>query len=129
MEFNTSIFNFGKGSRWDIDIRGRRMAIECSPGAVKALEARNTPLFVVIEIAMACFAKKSVTFTESGQGDETIDVTEKLAISVQTVAPNFCKTDANGSASTATPTMKEFIPKWLRIDYRSGEWRGDCGFR
>jgi len=103
------------------------MVIECSPNALKALNKRNTPLFVMIEIAMACFARKSVTFTETINNGETIDVTDKLAISVRTIAPNFCKVEPDATINRDTPTIKDFIPKWLRIDYQRGEWRGECG--
>jgi len=128
MIWNTSIFCFGKkNTRWEVDIRGKSMVIECSPNALKALDKRGAPLFVMIEIAMACFARKSVSFAETMNSGETIDVTDKLAISVQTVAPNFCKTEPGATVSRDTPTIKDFIPKWLRIDYHNGEWRGECG--
>ena len=115
-----------RGSRTTIRISGKEIEVICSASADKALVQRDCLLVVEIELAFACFARKQVLFHDAPGGNNLIDVNEKLALQITTIIPDTCDAVA-GTQTTARTTLRNFTPKWVRIDYAKGEWAGEYG--
>ena len=76
--------------------------------------------------------RKKVRFYDSLTTAEIVYITNKLGVSFRPVMTKICGTDYEGDEPPLTdfPIHKaeSFIPKWLKIDYCQGEWRGEFGF-
>lgn len=115
-----------KGSSKMVHISGKQIEVFCSARADRALAERDLPLVVEIELAFACFARKQVHFHETSTSGNVIEVNEKLALQITTIVPDTCEvtTKAKGAAKAA---VRNFMPKWVRIDCVKGKWVGEYG--
>lgn len=115
-----------KGSSTTVHISGKQIEVFCSARADRALAERDLPLVVEIELAFACFARKQVHFHETSTSGNVIDVNGKFALQITTIVPGTCEvtTKAKGAASVA---VRQFMPKWVRIDCVKGKWVGEYG--
>jgi hypothetical protein len=115
-----------KGSSTTVNIAGKEIEVFCSASADRALAGRDLPLVVEIELAFACFARKQVHFHETPTSGNVIEVSGKLALQITTIIPDACEatTQAKGMART---TVRNFMPKWVRIDCVRGRWVGEYG--
>lgn len=114
------------GSTTTIEISGKEIEVMCSASADKALARRDCPLVVEIELAFACFARKRVLFHDTAGGNNIIDVNEKLALQITTIIPDTCEVAAEAKTTTRAAS-RNFMPKWVRIDYAKGKWAGEYG--
>lgn len=114
-----------RGSTTTIKIAGKEIEVICSASADKALVQRDCSLAVEIELAFACFARKQVFFHNTPGGDNVIDVNEKLALLITTIIPDTC--ERVETKTTTRITLRNFIPKWVQIDYAKGKWVGEYG--
>lgn len=115
-----------------VDIHGKPVRIELSTAAAAALRLRTTPLLAEMRLFFSCMARKEVRFLEEGDAADQIVVAQGLAVRFRPVVTRACTLEEKG----APPRLEEtpvrnptaFVPQWLRIDYRSGEWRGEFGY-
>ncbi len=131
MDWFTRHRSNGKGLNATIEISGKQLEVQCTPSATRELESRTQPLFVEVELALACFARKEVRFYEKKPANDLTFVSDNLAVYVHALVPETCNVnDAPiDSADQSEPSVKayDFVPKWLRIDFRKGSWLGDYG--
>lgn len=115
-----------KASSTAIHVSGKEIKVFCSASAARALAGRDSPLIMEIELAFACFARKQVYFHETPTSENLFEVNEKLALQVTTIVPDTCgvATEAKNAAGT---TVRNFMPKWVRIDHVKGKWVGEYG--
>lgn len=106
-----------------IRISGKDVEVIFSANANKALARRSRPLIVEMELAFACFARKTVRFHEELPGCELAYVTDQLAVYAHAVIPDRCETSqaANGPHAETG----RYIPKRLWIDFKKGQWIGE----
>lgn len=115
------------GSTTTIKISGKDIEVHCSASADKALAQRDQPLLVEIELAFACFARKQVFFHDAPTGRKNvIDVNEKLALLITTIIPDTCDVVIEAKTTTRA-ALRNFMPKWVRVDYAKGKWHGEYG--
>ena len=92
---------------------------------------RETPLIVELELAFACMARKVVRFHESpgltAASGSCIPVTQTLGLRIVTRVPDACAADAS-SATVRNPALRQFVPRWVRIDHVQGAWVGEYGW-
>lgn len=114
-----------KGSSTTVKIHGKEIEVFCSARAKRALAERDRPLIVEIELAFACFARKQVFFHEASVSKNVIEVNGKLALLITTIIPDTC--EATGGRETVKGALRNFMPKWVRIDWARGTWSGEYG--
>lgn len=107
-----------------IRISGKDVEVICSANADKALARRSRPLIVEMELAFACFARKTVRFHEELPECELAYVTDQLAVYAHTVIPDRCET-SQAAASGPHAETGRYIPKRLWIDFKNGRWVGE----
>ena len=114
-----------------VDINGKPVVVSLSGAAERALALQERPLEVEMELYFSCMIRMKVRFRESkdGQGG---DFSEMLKIKFRPVTTAVCGVADEELALLATDfpmkTPDAFVPRWLEIDYRRGEWSGEFGF-
>jgi hypothetical protein len=121
-----TLFTGSKGSSATVNVSGKTIEVFCSANADRALAKRDLPLIVEMELAFACFARKQVHFHETSTNKNVIGVNGKLALLISTIVPDTCETTTKAK-STATTPLRNFMPKWVRVDYVKGKWVGEYG--
>lgn len=115
----------------DITIANKPVKLDLSSAAQQALDARATPLYAEMELYFSCLIRFKVRFYEQVSHGEGVAVTDKLVVNFRPVMTEACGKDYEGDEPPLTdfPIVKQdaFVPKWLRIDFRHGEWRGEFG--
>lgn len=115
-----------------IDIHGRAVRIELSRAAAAALRLRTTPLVAEMRILFSCLARKEVRFLETESSAPHLPVTEGLTVRFSPVVTRVCTADGRDAPlqlqETPVVNPAAFVPHWLRIDYRAGEWSGEFGY-
>jgi len=118
-------------SRTVVTVCDKALEVRCSAAAARALAAWDSPLVVELELAFACFARKEIRFTNLVQGTESesrlVRVSETLALRVTTIVPESCAVNASSAAIPQAP-VRNFVPRWLRIDHAKGRWVGEYGW-
>jgi len=111
---------------------GKRVQVNLTPAAIQALAKRDTPLLVEMELYFSCLIRKQVRFSEAGLDTIGERVTDKLYLDFTPVMTQHCGKDYTGDEPPLTAFPIEnpaaFIPKWLSVDYRRGEWRGEFSY-
>jgi hypothetical protein len=85
-----------------------------------------------LELYFSCLIRKKVRFYQDAGTGEFIRATDKLSIGFRPVMTQQCSVHDTGGAPPLTDfeikNPAYFIPHWLRIDFRKGEWRGEFGY-
>ncbi|MCK4950735.1 MAG: hypothetical protein KAS48_02875 [Gammaproteobacteria bacterium] len=111
------------------------MNVQLSSSAVRALESLKQPLLADINLIFGCMIAKRVWFKEEESvSADTVEVADNLKVCFRTV--RYVKTCRlsdidNGAVSEDFPLavdIKNFVPDWLKIDFRRGQWKGAFGF-
>lgn len=113
-----------------ITLHGKSLEIRLTPAAEKALALRDAPLVAEMELLFSCLLRKRVYFGESTE--QSVPVSAQLAVRFKPIMTRRCSVAEGG----ATPPSERFplenprpyVPSWLSIDYRRGEWVGNFGY-
>lgn len=115
----------------EIDFHNRKIALSLSDAAEKALAQRSSPLLAEMELYFSCLIRKAVRFHESTSSDG-VTVNDKLALRFHPVMTQHCGLDYEGDEPPLTDfpitNAERYVPHWLKIDYRHGEWQGEFGY-
>ena len=115
----------------DITLANKPLKLHLSSTAQQALAARSSPLYAEMELYFSCLIRFKVRFYEQASDGEGVAVSDKLVVNFRPVMTQVCGKDYDGDEPPLTdfPIVKQdaFVPKWLRIDFRHGEWQGEFG--
>ncbi len=121
----------------NVQMLGKQIRVEISDRAARQLNDRDAPLFVEMELYFSCLLRKEIRIREALR--ETLDeeflvrFSDLLHISFRPVMTKSCSV---ASCDGETPPLSDFpiekpqsyVPKWLKLDYKRGEWCGDFGY-
>lgn len=114
-----------------VTLHGKNVDIRLTNAAHVALAERSEPLLVEIELLFSCLLRKQVRFHEESIS-EGVAVNEKLSVRFHPLMTKHCSVS---SVSGETPSEdfpihnpQAFVPHWLSIDYRKGQWLGEFGY-
>lgn len=115
----------------EIDFHNRKIVLSLSNAAEKALAKRSSPLLAEMELYFSCLIRKAVRFHDVNTAEGTL-VDNKLALRFHPVMTQHCGLDYEGDEPPLTDfpitNAERYIPHWLKLDYRHGEWRGEFGY-
>jgi hypothetical protein len=117
-----------------LTLNDRSLSIDLSPAAQAALAKRGSPLYAQMELYFSCLIRLKVRFYESAPEMDTawLPVSEKLFVNFRPVMTAQCNNDYQGEEPPLTdfPIARDapFTPRWLRLDYRQGQWQGEFGY-
>lgn len=112
-----------------IEILGRKVLVEWSASADKKLQELTEPLAVEMELYFSCLIRKAVRFGENAQAVNFAFAAPQLKIGFRPVMTKAC----NVKDFEVEPPVEDFpivrpeafVPKRLKIDYKSGKWVGE----
>ncbi len=114
----------------NIILHGKSLEIRLTPAAKKALARRDAPLVAEMELLFSCLLRKRVYFGEST--GQSVPVSAQLAVRFKPIMTRRCSVAEGGATppSTGFPleNPRPYVPNWLAIDYRRGQWVGDFGY-
>ena len=116
-----------------INLYGKDIEITLSDSATAAADKLENPLLVEIHLIMGCLIVKRVWFKEREHEDQQ-NITGMLNACFRVVRyPKSCRISTIDE-ETETPEdypivadKKSFVPDWLNIDFKNGEWVGEYG--
>ena len=113
-----------------ITLHDKSLEVRLAAAAQKALARRETPLVAEMELLFSCLLRKRVHFGESNE--DSTPVNERLAVRFKPIMTRRCSV-AEGGASPPSERFplanpRPYVPHWLAIDFRRGEWVGDFGY-
>ncbi len=114
-----------------VHIAGKPVRLDISPAARRALAQRSGPLHAEMELYFSCLIRLKVRFHEQPPGSEGVPASDRLVIHFRPVMTRSCGRDYEGDEPPLTDfpiaRPEAFVPRWLRIDYRHGQWQGEFG--
>ncbi len=120
-----------------VKMMGKIIQVELSNNAKKQLDKRTKPLLVEMELYFSCLLRKEIRIVETlrEQLDEafSVQLSDNLHISFRPVMTKSCSVS---SCEGKKPPVSDFpikkpqsyVPKWLKLDFKRGEWCGDFGY-
>jgi len=113
-----------------ITLHDKTLEIRLSAAAQKALARRATPLVAEMELLFSCLLRKRVYFGDAL--DDTTPAGELLAVRFKPIMTRKCSVAEGGAAPPSErfplENPRPYVPNWLSIDYRRGEWVGNFGY-
>ena len=114
----------------NITLHDKSLEIRLTGAAQKALARRERPLVAEMELLFSCLLRKRVHFGESEE--DSTPVNDRLAVRFKPIMTRRCSV-AEGGASPPSERFpldnpRPYVPHWLSIDYRRGEWVGNFGY-
>ena len=110
----------------------REVIVEWTDRAQQALEQRDTPLRVEMQLYFSCVVKKRVLFDEHAH-PEAVPVSKRISVSFRAVASDSCTPERFVRDFPVSRELghakRGMMADWLRIDLRRGEWLGEFGYR
>lgn len=114
----------------NVTLHDKLMEVRLSQAALRALDKRALPLVAEMELLFSCLLRKRVHFDE--RTENSTPVNDRLAVRFTPIMTRRCSVAEGG----ATPPSEGFplenprpyVPNWLAIDYRRGEWVGEFGY-
>lgn len=114
----------------NVTLHEKTLEIRLTTAAERALSKRSVPLVAEMELLFSCLLRKRVYFGDSMEG--TAPVNDRLAVRFKPIMTRRCSVAEGG----ATPPSEGFplenprpyVPNWLSIDFRRGEWVGNFGY-
>ncbi|MBE9515413.1 MAG: hypothetical protein IME93_00395 [Proteobacteria bacterium] len=113
-----------------VNIEGKPVSIETTRRAAHELQQRKTPLLAEMQLYFSCMIVKTVIFKEDGF-DNMIAVSDSLHINFRPVVRGTCEFDKIlevPKIDMEVVHIENFVPKWLKIDYKRGDWVGEFGY-
>jgi len=115
-----------------INMAERPVKVAISHTAASRLAECDALLLVEMELYFSCLLRKQVRFAEAKQVKDHVWVNDKLAIRFRPVMTASCSVkEVDGKPPLSDfPIVKPdaYIPHWLKIDYRKGQWLGEFGY-
>ncbi|HHJ15369.1 MAG TPA: hypothetical protein ENJ80_01590 [Gammaproteobacteria bacterium] len=131
-----SVFSSGAFTG-SVTLQDRQVEIFLSAAAVDAASEASKPILAQMELYFSCLVRKQVRFMELDLANPDIvadraSIIPGLFTSFRAICTQHCNiADFVGKPPVETMPVKKrgmFMPDWIRIDYRAGEWLGEYGF-
>lgn len=117
-----------------IELYGKPIQVSLSQAAKTAAEKLSSPLLAEIHLIMGCLIIKRVNFNPGHHHSEERNIYHHLNLCFRVVRyPKHCSIshiDSGEEAPEDYPLVADkqrFVPRWLTIDYKKGNWVGEYG--
>lgn len=116
-----------------IEIAGKPVIVETSARADKMLSDRQQVLHATMDLYFSCMVVKKVQFGDTPvEASNAIPASGALSVGFRAVMKPVCEFDEiRGQALQVIPLDRPqaYVPRWLRIDFKRGQWTGEFGYR
>ena len=110
----------------------RSVAVHISALAEKQLQKESQQVCLEMELYFSCLIRKRLIVGEASQSPFQADINDKLRLGFKPVMTKVCAiTNDDVPELEACPVVdpERFIPHWVKVDYKKGQWTGDFGYR
>lgn len=111
---------------------GKSVSLHLDKRADSALNARDTPLLVEMELLFSCFIAKRIHFKKPSQGGIYIPVNNQLQISFTARIASSCSMQEDDSVIhnqiESIKNLSPYVPKWCSLVHTSAGWSGQFGY-
>lgn len=112
-----------------VEILGKKILVEWSVSADKAMKSLESPLLVEMELYFSCLIRKAVRFGHDAPSRYSVSITPHMNLSFRPVVTKSCSV----SEVEDEPPLEDFkmhkpeafVPKKLFIDFKRGHWLGE----
>ena len=119
-----------------VNLKGKEVLIEVSADAVRAASDSRLPVLAELELYFCCLVRKQLRFREINgvqpQNENSSRVFPGLYAAFRAVTTSHCSVaDVGDKPPVETMPVcqpERFVPDWIRIDYRAGQWLGEYGY-
>lgn len=117
-------------------LSGKPISVELTRRARSAADNLQSGRVVEMELFFSCLLRKRLLFHDRDAAPGSIlerpDIHPNLTLQFRPIVAEVCRID-NLEGAPPVKTMPAqradaFVPKWLKIDYRSGDWVGEFGY-
>lgn len=113
------------------EILGKKILVEWTASAEKAMQSLASPLLVEMELYFSCLIRKAVRFNETSTLHHGVLVAPKLSVGFRPIVTKACSVSEVGDDEE--PPVEDFnltkpeafVPKKLFVDFRRGQWVGE----
>lgn len=113
-------------------LEGKPLRVTLSDSAQRALAQRSTPLIAEMELYFSCLLRLRVRFYEHDDEASATPINTHLSVRFRPVMSRRCDVqEVNGKSPLGDfPIVKRapYVPHWLHLDYKKGEWVGEFGY-
>ena len=117
----------------DTTLEGKPFRVQLSTAAQRALAVRTAPLVAEMEFYFSCLIRLKVRFYDSDPDSSATRISDQLAVRFRPVMTKRCDLhEADGKPQLSDfPIVKRapFVPHWLTLDFKKGEWVGEFGYK
>lgn len=115
----------------DTTLEGKPFRVILTGAAQRALAARSAPLIAEMELYFSCLTRLRVRFHDGNAAASATPASELLAVRFRPVVTQRCDLhEVEGKPPLMDAPLARrapFVPHWLRLDFRKGEWVGEFG--
>ena len=116
-------------------MNNKTINVHISKNAQKQLNDLAEPLSVELEMYFSCLIRLRVVFPEKVPSDciSLKSNNDKLKLFFHPIMTKHCNVSDIRGRDPDTETFpiqrpEKFIPKWLKLDYKNGQWMGEYGY-
>jgi len=114
-----------------VEILGKKILVEWTASAEKAMAELTSPLTIEMELYFSCLIRKALRFNEKVKLPYSVTVTPKMTIGFRPIVTKACKVSDIGDDEE--PPVEDFkltkpeafVPKKLFVDFKRGQWMGE----
>ena len=125
----------GEGS-FTVFLQGRPVAVNLTRRARRAAESLPHPLVAEMELFFSCLLRKRLRYYPQSEAPASelgrIGLHAGLSLQFRPIVAEVCNIDQlEGTPPVRTmPAQRAdaFIPRWVNIDHRAGDWIGEFGY-
>jgi hypothetical protein len=111
------------------EILGKKIQVEWSASADKAMHELKTPLMAEMELYFSCLIRKAVRFGAGASTRYSATITPHLTVSFRPIVTKACSIseveDEPPVEDFQLVKPEAFVPKMLTIDFKRGQWVGE----
>jgi hypothetical protein len=121
-----------------VRLHGREIRVALTRAARHATAGLVEPLVVEMELFFSCLVRKQVLVKPLADTtlprEELVPLGGPLLLGFRPVVSEQCRIADLGDEAPPLKTMPvtkpaAYIPHWLRLDFRKGQWLGEFGYR
>ena len=121
-----------------IRLHGREVRVQLTRAAQRAAAGLAQPMLVEMELYFSCLVRKQVLVKPLVETclphDALVPLGGDLLLGFRPVVAEQCRIADLGGEAPPLKTMPvtrpgAYVPHWLRLDFRKGQWLGEFGYQ
>jgi hypothetical protein len=118
-----------------LKLGSQELELRLNQRAAEALQQETDPLYIEMELYFSCLVGKRVNFLRDMRPGSVIPsrLSNNVSIGFRAMMMRTCQPGSGGSEPEAGSFLAErgerYVPRWISLDYRAGQWSGEFGLK